>query len=33
VCGYRYKVVDGIPHLLVEEAIPPKEGQHGQGSD
>ncbi|HRI43422.1 MAG TPA: Trm112 family protein [Fimbriimonadaceae bacterium] len=33
VCNYRYRVVDGIPHLLVEEAIPPKEGQSGQGSD
>lgn len=33
VCAYRYKVVDGIPHLLVEEAMPPKEGHNGQGSD
>ena len=24
-CGYRYAVVDGIPHLLVEEALPPKD--------
>ncbi len=23
VCGYAYPIVDGIPHLLVEEAIPP----------
>lgn len=24
-CRYRYKVVDGIPYLLVEEALPPAE--------
>jgi len=24
-CRYRYKVVDGIPYLLVEEAIAPDE--------
>ena len=23
-CGYRYRIVKGIPHLLIEEAIPPK---------
>ncbi|MBX3111889.1 MAG: Trm112 family protein [Fimbriimonadaceae bacterium] len=25
-CGRRYPVVDGIPHLLVEEASLPEEG-------
>lgn len=24
VCGWSYPVVDGIPHLLVEEAQPPE---------
>jgi uncharacterized protein YbaR (Trm112 family) len=24
VCGWWYPVVDGIPHLLVEEAKPPE---------
>ncbi|MCH7904881.1 MAG: Trm112 family protein [Armatimonadetes bacterium] len=24
-CGYAYPVVDGIPHLLVEDAIPPED--------
>ena len=23
VCGYRYKVEDGIPNMLWEDAIPP----------
>lgn len=25
VCRYRYPVIDGIPHLLVDEASPPEE--------
>ncbi len=25
VCGYGYRIVEGIPHLLVEEAIEPKD--------
>ncbi|MBS1704637.1 MAG: Trm112 family protein [Armatimonadetes bacterium] len=32
VCGFGYPVLDGIPHLLVEEAIAPddlKERIHG----
>ncbi len=24
VCGYRYKVEDGIPNMLWEDAIPPR---------
>jgi uncharacterized protein YbaR (Trm112 family) len=24
MCGYGYSVINGIPHLLVEEAIPPE---------
>lgn len=32
-CGYRYRIVDGIPHLLVEESMPPKEGNDGSGSN
>lgn len=24
-CRHRFPVVDGIPHLLVEEALPPKD--------
>jgi uncharacterized protein YbaR (Trm112 family) len=27
VCGYRYKVEDGIPNMLWEDAIPPKSGK------
>lgn len=23
VCRYSYPIVDGIPHLVVEEAVPP----------
>ncbi len=26
-CDYRYAIVDGIPHLLPEEAMPPKTTQ------
>lgn len=24
LCRYRYPVIDGIPHLLIEEASPPE---------
>lgn len=24
VCRYRYPVVDGIPHLVAEDALPPE---------
>lgn len=27
VCGYRYKVEDGIPNMLWEDAIPPTIGE------
>lgn len=27
VCGYRYKVEDGIPNMLWEDAIPPANGE------
>lgn len=27
VCGYRYKVEDGIPNMLWEDAIPPDGGE------
>lgn len=27
VCGYRYKVEDGIPNMLWEDAIPPDAGE------
>ena len=27
VCGYRYKVEDGIPNMLWEDAIPPDSGR------
>ena len=32
VCGWAYPVIDGIPHLLVEEARPP-EANHERPTD
>ncbi|MBM4437224.1 MAG: Trm112 family protein [Actinobacteria bacterium] len=29
VCGYRYKVEDGIPNFLWEDAIPPASNPSG----
>lgn len=24
-CGYGYRIVDGVPQMLIEEAIPPED--------
>lgn len=33
VCAWRYPIVNGIPHLLVEEAVEPKEGSNDGSSE